>query len=76
MIRIQNLSSTDKKSESSTWTPESTALNPGSKTVLDFLTWGESSVWVSSSWGIRLRVWWVGTEDFGAKQGEILANPP
>ena len=39
-IRIQNSSSTDKKSECSTRNQESTALNPGSKTVLDFLTQG------------------------------------
>ena len=37
-IRIQNSSSTDKKSESSSRHQESTAFNPGSKTVLDSLT--------------------------------------
>ena len=36
-IGIQNPSSTDKD-----WNPESTAWSPESKTVLDFLTWGEA----------------------------------
>ena len=42
-IGIQNRSSTDwQRLESSTWNPESTAWNLESKTVLGFLTWGES----------------------------------
>ena len=35
--------------ESSTWDPESTSWNPESKTVMDYLTWGEkwykSTIW-------------------------------
>ena len=38
-IGIRNPSSTEKDLESSNWTPESTARNPESKTVLDSLTW-------------------------------------
>ena len=30
--------------ESSSWNPESTAKNPGFRTVLDPLTWGETSI--------------------------------
>ena len=42
-IGIQNRSSTDRQRlESSTWNPESTPWNLESKTVLGFLTWGES----------------------------------
>ena len=40
-IGIRNPSSTDKKTGSSTWNPESMAWNPESKTVLDSLTWGD-----------------------------------
>ena len=36
---IRNPSTTDKESEFSTWTPESTMCNPESKSVLDSLTW-------------------------------------
>ena len=47
-IRIQNPSSTDKETESSTWNPESKAWNPESKTVLDSVTWGNVFVEVRS----------------------------
>ena len=36
---IRNPSTTDKESEFSTCTPESTMCNPESKSVLDSLTW-------------------------------------
>ena len=38
---IRNPSTTDKESEFSTWTPESTMCNPESKSVLDSVTWGD-----------------------------------
>ena len=39
---IQNPSSTDIKSEASSWNPESLAWSPKSKTVLYSLMWGEN----------------------------------
>ena len=38
---IRNPISIDKDPEFSTCNPESTVWNPESKTVLDYLTWGE-----------------------------------
>ena len=39
---IQNPSSTDIRSEASSWNPESTAWNPKSKTVFYSLIWDEN----------------------------------
>ena len=44
MIGIRNLGSTDEDPGSNSWNPKSTALDPESKSDLDFLTRGDTSV--------------------------------
>ena len=33
-----------RNTQTQTWNPESTAWNPESKTLLDYITWGETTV--------------------------------
>ena len=44
MIGIRNPSSTDEDPGSNSWNPKSTAWDPESKSDLDFLTRGDTSV--------------------------------
>jgi len=66
-----NRSSNNWAQESSSWNPESPAGNPECKTVLDFLTWGETycrEKAMRTSWGICAR-WtrWICLENFLSK---------
>ena len=49
--------------ESNTWNPESKPRNPESKTVLDSLTWGHHSAWLSCQGNIKIYMYHRLTEN-------------
>ena len=58
--------------ESSTWNSESTAWNPESKTVLDFLTWGETDLRPPLFWALFT----VTEETMPTSPNDSSASPP